>query len=284
MYKEYFSYIILIVGTLLVVSLISFVLRKSINFFIKKNSQDLHADPTNFIFLKNSISFILYSIGTFWIIHKIPYFKSLGAALFASAGILAAVLGFASQKAVANIIGGIFVLIFKPFRVGDIIETSGNHRGVIEEITLRHTVVRDVQHRRIIIPNSVISEDTIINSSIIDKKIRRQIDIGVAYDCDLDLASSILRDIIISHPNFIDTRDEQMKSEGRDAVPVNVVALGDFSITLRTFVWTQDTESAIQLHWDTLKRIKEEYAQHGIEIPYPYRTVVLKKDSKTDAH
>ena len=125
----YFDYGFLAAGTLIAAWIISFVLRKTIDFFIKRNSKQLYVDPTNFIFLKNSISFIVFSIGIFWVFTKIPYFKSLGTALFASAGVLAAIIGFASQKAFANIIGGIFILIFKPFRVGDSIEVVSGHMG-----------------------------------------------------------------------------------------------------------------------------------------------------------
>ena len=102
----------LILLTFVIVWLTAFVIRKVLDVFIRKRSSQMRVDPTNFKFLKNSISFICFSIGLFFIFTKIPYFKTLGTALFASAGILAAILGFASQKAVANIIGGVFILIF----------------------------------------------------------------------------------------------------------------------------------------------------------------------------
>ena len=101
--------------------------------------------------------------------------KSLGTALFAGAGILAVIVGFASQKAFANIISGIFILISKPFKMSDIIEFTDGKKGVVEEITLRHTIIKDYENRRIIIPNSIISEETIINSNIQDEKIRKHI-------------------------------------------------------------------------------------------------------------
>lgn len=272
----YLDYGFLAAGTLVAAWIISFVLRKTIDFFIKRNSKQLYVDPTNFIFLKNSISFIVFSIGIFWVFTKIPYFKSLGTALFASAGVLAAIIGFASQKAFANIIGGIFILIFKPFRVGDSIEVVSGHMGVVEEITLRHTVIKDYEFRRIVIPNSIISEDTLINSSIKDERIRKHIDIGIAYDADLELAERIIREEIQRHPNYIDGRSAKEKESGEPSVPVKVISLGDFSVLLRAFVWTKDFDTSVELERDVLRSVKLAFDERGIEIPFPYRTIVFK--------
>jgi len=277
--NKYLEYSILIVVSFSVAWFIAKFLRRAFDFFIKRSSKQLHADPTNFIFLKNSISFICYGIALIWVFTKIPYFKNLGTALFASAGVLAAFVGLASQKAFSNIIGGIFILIFKPFRVGDNIEISGRI-GTVEEITLRHTVIKDYQFRRVVIPNSIMSEDTIINSSITDKKIRKHIDIGIGYDADIEKAEKLIRTIIEAHPNFIDIRTEQEKAEGEVALLIKVISLGDFSVTLRAFAWTANFDSANHLSWDVLRSIKMAFDKHNIEIPYPYRTIVLKDQIK----
>ncbi len=94
--------------------------------------------------------------------------QTISTGIFASAGIFAAIIGFASQQAFSNIVGGIFIVIFKPFRVGDFIQV-GTNIGNVEDITLRHTVIKDLQNKRIIIPNSVISTETIVNNHIEEK-------------------------------------------------------------------------------------------------------------------
>lgn len=276
MKSQYFEYVLLAIGTILIAWIISFILRKTIGFFIKKNSNQLYVDPTNFIFLKNSVSFIVFSFAIFWIFTKIPYFKLLGTTILASAGVFAAVIGLASQKAFANIIGGIFILIFKPFRVGDAIEVIDNQKGVVEEITLRHTVIKDYEFRRIVIPNSIINEVTLINSSITDKKIRKHIDIGISYDSNIDLAESIIREEIQNHPHFIDGRTTNEIEDNQPTVPVKVISLGEFSITLRAFVWTKDFDTSVDLERDILKSVKLSFDKNGIEIPFPYRTIVFK--------
>ncbi len=278
MSSSFLEYGILIVSTLAVVWLVTFLTRKAITLYIKKNSNQLHVDPTNFIFLKNSVNFVCFSLGIFWIFSKIPYFNSLGTALFASAGVMAAVVGFASQKAFSNIIAGIFILIFKPFRVGDAIEVSNGRRGIVEEITLRHTVIRDYEHRRLVIPNNVMSDDTIVNSCFGDKKIRKFIEIGIAYDADMDQAETIIRKEIENHPLCIDNRTDEEKKNQVPIVPIKLISLGDFSITLRAFAWAKDYDTSLLLQWDVLKSIKKAFDKEGIEIPYPYRTLVFKND------
>lgn len=94
----------------------------------------------------------------------------MGATLFAGAGIFAAIIALASQQALSNIISGIFIVISKPFRVGDYIELSILHRGTVEDITLRHTVIRDIQNNRIIVPNSKINSETIVNYHLNDER------------------------------------------------------------------------------------------------------------------
>jgi small-conductance mechanosensitive channel len=203
------EHILFAITALIIVTVISFIVRKLLTAMIEKNSKLIGSNATRYVFLKNSITFILYSITIFWILHKIPYFNSLGSALFASAGILAAIIGFASQKAFSNIIGGIFILIFKPFRVGDVIEVSNSRKGYVEEITLRHCIIRDYENQRVIIPNSIISEETIINSSIEDEKIRKHVVFGISYDSDIDLAKKIIREHIKSTGSLQCCRKQQ---------------------------------------------------------------------------
>jgi len=275
-YQTYIEYPLLIVISFLVAWLVSSALRKAFDFFILKNSSEMKVDPTNFIFIKNSIRFICYSIAIFWIFTKIPYFKNLGTALFASAGVLAAVIGFASQKAFSNIISGIFILAFKPFRIGDSIGVGNDYRGIVEEITMRHTVIKDYEFRRIVIPNRVISDETIINSSITDEKIRKHIDLSVGYDTDLEKAEKIIREIVSSHPFHIDNRTKKEKSDGKPDVEIRVIELGDSGITLRAFVWAKDFVSSRELHWDVLKSVLEEFRKSNIEIPYPHQSILMK--------
>lgn len=273
----YLRYAILIFGTLFVAIIVSTIIRKLAQVAINKNSERLKVDSTNYSFLKNSLSFIIYSIALSFIFYKIPFFKSLGTALFAGAGVFAAILGFAAQKAFSNIVSGIFILIFKPFRVGDTIEFS-SRKGVVEEITLRHTAIKDYENRRIVVPNSIISEDIIINSDIIDELIRQIIEFNISYDADIDKAILIIQKEAEQHPLFIDHRTADAKKNNEPKVVVRVVDLAESSVKLKAYVWSFGNDNAFILKCDLLKSVKEEFDKNYIEIPFPHRTIVYKND------
>jgi len=276
--KEIFKYLLLTVITISIATVLSMVLRKMLSLFIRKYSSKLKADPTNFLFIKNSVSFLIFTAAVIFIFYKIPYLKSVGTALFASAGILAVIIGMASQKAFSNIFSGIFILIFKPFKISDIVEVKGAQKGVVEEITLRHTVIKDFENRRIIIPNSIIGEDTIINSSIQDEKINKHILFHISYDSNIDKAINIIREAAEKHPNIIDNRTDEEKQKNEPVVIVRVTALSEYSVELKAYVWAGNNAEAFALMCDLHKSVKERFEKEGVEIPYPYRTIVYKKD------
>ena len=105
--------------------------------------------------------FLIYTIGIIAIVYSIPSVNHIGKTLFAGAGIFSTILGFASQQAFSNIMGGIFLVLFKPFRIGDLIKVGTLNEGYVEDITLRHTVIKDFDNKRIVFPNSLISTETI---------------------------------------------------------------------------------------------------------------------------
>ena len=276
--KETTYYIILIAGTILIALILSIIFRKVVNLTVKKYSKIIKTDPTNFSFLKNAVPFVIFLTAAIFIFYKIPFLRSIGTALFAGAGVIAAIFAFASQKAFSNIISGVFILIFKPFRVGDIIELSNTNKGCVEEITLRHTIIRDYENRRIVVPNSFISDDIIINSNITDDNIRKFIEFGISYDSDVDKAIEIIKQEAEKHPYFIDIRTKEEIKNKVPAVVVRMISHGDFSINLRAYVWAKGNDNAFVINCDLLYIVKKRFDNEGIEIPFPYRTIVYKKD------
>jgi small conductance mechanosensitive channel len=276
--SDYLNYAVLILASLALAFITSYILRKLISIFNKRLSKKLNVDPTNLSFIKNSVSFVLYSGALIYIFFNIPALNSLGTALFASAGIAALVIGFAAQKAFSNIIAGIFILIFRPFSVGDTIEIGNKRKGIVEDITLRHITIKDFENRRIIIPNSIISDETIVNSSIIDEKIRQFIEFGISYDSDIDKATAIIEDEISKHQYFTDCRS---KDEIRKKIPpiiTRLISLDESSVTIRAYAWAENNDNAFIMKCDVLKSVKQRFDNEGIEIPYPHRTIVYKKE------
>ena len=254
--------------------LVSRLLRFLIGRFFKAAAQKLKVDPTRYNFFKNAVDFIVYLIAAIVIFRSIPAFRAVGTTLLTGAGVLAAIVGFASQSAFSNIISGFFLVIFKPFSVGDRVKIGQLYTGDVEDITLRHTVIKDFENRRIVIPNSVISNETIINSTLTDEKICVFLDIPVSFSTNLDRAMDIIQQESLKHPNCIDNRSPEELTKGEHAVMVRVMTYADFGIQLRGYVWASNPTNAFDLKCDVLKSIQDRFLKEHIEFGYPGRILI----------
>ena len=275
---SYLNYLLLSASILIFAFIVSRILRFFLTRFFKAASEIIHVDHTKYNFIKNAVSFIVFLTAFILIFYMIPGLRDYGVTLFAGAGVLAAIVGFASQSAFSNIIGGIFLVIFKPFRVDDLISV-GTNTGRVEDITLRHTVIRNFENRRIVIPNSIISNETIINSTIVEEKICQFFEIGISYDSDVDKAMEILREEAMRHPNTIDNRTEEDIEKNTPVVEVRVIGFGDSSVNLRAWIWTNSPTDGFLLKCDLNYTVKKRFDEEGIEIPFPYRTIVMKQNT-----
>lgn len=272
--------LLIIFGTLIVAAIFQSVFRR----IIKRKSHDLNNDPTNYKFLKHTLSALIYIVGFSWAVYSIPTLRVMATSMLAGAGILAVVVGFASQQALANVIAGVFIVIFKPFRINDRVQLKDNfYSGIVEDITLRHTVIRNFENRRIVIPNSLMSSEIIVNSDFGEDLICKFIDVGVSYDSDVALAKQVLMEEIMSHPNWLDRRSEEEKKDPEHApVTIKVVALAESSVNLRAWAWSGDTAAAFDMNCDVLEKIKTRFPAEGITIPYPQRTVHFNTPLQTE--
>lgn len=271
---NYITALAIMAMTILVATIFSRVFGR----FLRKSSHELINDPTKYQFLRYALTAVIYLVGFGMAIFSIPVLRTLASSMLAGAGILAVVLGFASQAALANVVAGTFIVIFKPFRLNDRITIKDTLSGVVEDITLRHTVIRNFENRRIIVPNSVMSNEILINADLIESKVCKWLHFDISYDSDIDLARKIMQEEVGAHPNLIDNRNPEEIEAGKPLVLVKVLSLGDFSVRLRAWAWAEDNGKAFELETDLLESIKKRFDREGIEIPFPYRTVVFKKD------
>ncbi len=235
------------------------------------------ADRTNYYFLRYVVIAMIYIIGFTLAIYAIPALRAIGTTLLAGAGVLALAVSFASQQALSNVVSGMFIVIFKPFKINDKVMIKSNDlEGVVEDITLRHTVIKNRQNNRIIIPNSVISNDIIVNADYSDGEICKYLDFGIGYESSIELARRIITEEAMKHPLTLDHRNEKQKASGQPIVPVRVMNLGESSVDLRAFIWVKNHASGLQLCSDLLESIKLRFDREGIELPYPHRSVILQ--------
>ncbi|MEO9804748.1 MAG: mechanosensitive ion channel family protein [Reichenbachiella sp.] len=270
--------IAIFIGIVLATILVAFLVSRFFKQLIRRSTEVLKNDPTSYLFLGHSVKAIIYIVGFSLAIYMMPGLRVLANSLLAGAGVLALAVGFASQQALSNIISGIFIVIFKPYRINDRLK-MGEKYGTVEDITLRHTVLRDLFNKRIIIPNSLISNEVIVNSDIGDDRICNRMEFGISYDSDIKKAKAIIKEEILNHPLHIDTRTKQEIELGEELAPVKVIGLGDSSVNLRGWAWAKDLSDAFNLECDLWESVKLRFDKEGIEIPFPHRTLVHKNSS-----
>ena len=277
---ELISIAIIVVSSYTIVSVGKYLIRR----YMEKtysDPTDKEIPTTSLNFFYNTFAFLVYTIAVMAIIYSIPSFRHIGKTLFAGAGIFAAILGFASQQAFSNIIGGVFLVLFKPFRVGDLIRVGQINEGYVEDITLRHTVIKDFANKRIVIPNALISTETIHNATIKDPRIMNRIPFGISYDSNVNLAIEIIKKNAEKHRYHRDYRSIQEIEDNHPVVDVRVISWDESSITLRAYIWTDSQQDGFLLKTDLYKSVKEDFEKNGIEIPFPHRTLVYKNHEQT---
>ena len=144
-------------------------------------------DETMQLMIRRLVSATIYVIGLMLIIYQIPQLRSLVTAILAGAGIAGLAIGFAAKDSLSNFTSSIFIAVFQPFRVGDSVDFRGEY-GQVEDLTLRHTVIRTTDNKRIIVPNSIMSMEPIINWSIREPEITWMVDFDLEKASDIDRA------------------------------------------------------------------------------------------------
>lgn len=272
-FRTFSMIVIILIITVLIATIFKWVLKR----YVKKSLLDHHKDLTGYLFINHIVTAVIYIIGIAVALVQIPELKLMGHSLLAGAGVLSLIAGLASQQALSNIMSGILIVIFKPFRINDKITIRGTFTGTVEDINLRQVVIRDFENNRIVIPNSVISSDLIVNAHIGEEKNCRMIDIGIGYSSNVERALEIMKEEVANHSLHIDGRSQEDIDNNVPLVIARVTALGDSSVNLRVWAWAKDSSDGYVMMCDLLKSIKKRFETEGIEIPFPQRTVTLKK-------
>ncbi|WP_317193669.1 mechanosensitive ion channel family protein [Marivirga atlantica] len=239
--------------------------------------QTKHIDPTSYVFATKLITAIIFIIGISFALIQIPEMKTLGHSLLAGAGILSLVAGLASQQALSNIMSGFLIVIFKPFKINDRITFNQTYTGTVEEINLRQVVLRDFENNRIVVPNSVISSNVIVNTNLNDTRVCKMIEIGIGYNSDIGRALKIMEEEVIKHPLHVDNRTAEDLENDVPEVISRVIALGNSSVTLKVWAYSDNASNGFVMYCDLLRSIKERFDKENIEIPYNYQNVIIRE-------
>jgi small conductance mechanosensitive channel len=184
---------------------------------------------------------------------------------FAILGAAGLAIGLALQGSLSNFAGGVLILLFKPFQVGDVIIGMG-HKGTVQRIDILYTHLFTFDNKEVVIPNGNLANADVIN---ITSQLSRRVDInvGVAYSSDLKKVRKVVLGIL--------AKDSRVHSEPEPVVLLN--NFGDSSLDLVIRAWT-DTDCFWEVYHETLEKIKEAFDKEQIEIPFPQRVVYHKNE------
>lgn len=176
-------------------------------------------------------------------------------------------IGMALSGTLQNFAGGVMILLFKPFKIGDFIE-AGGHSGVVKEIHIFNTLLLSGDRKIIIIPNSDISNASMTNYST-EKKRRIDLQVWVSYSDDIDLVKATLKEI----------SDNESRVSHKEGITIAVAELWDNAVifNFRVFVKSADYWG---VRWDLLETIKKTFDAKGISFPFPQRDVHLYNETK----
>ena len=215
------------------------------------------ADPTLGSFVSSLASVIfklmlLIAVASMVGIETTSFVAVLGAAGLA--------VGLALQGSLSNFAGGVLILLFKPFKVGDLIDAQG-HIGVVKEIQIFNTILTTADNRIVIIPNGALSNSSMVNINQLDTR-RVDFVFGIGYSDDIDKAKGIIEGLI--------TSDSRVLKDPKHLIAISELADSSVNFTVR--VWTK-TEDYWAVYFTMFEAVKKAFDEQGVSIPFPQQDV-----------
>ena len=237
------------------------IIKQIMKVFKKLLSKNKNIDTTLEKFLSNLVRTSLLVFVIIAILGQLGIDTASFAAIIAAAGLA---IGLALQGSLSNFAGGVLIMLFKPFKIGDLIEAQGE-LGIVKEIQIFTTQLTTPDNKLVIMPNGVLSNGSIKNYTELGM-IRVDLTIGVSYDADIRQTKEVLMKAMTSQSNVL-----------KDPAPtVNMGELADSSVNYEVRPWATP-ENYWDVYFQTVENCKVELDKAGIEIPYPHAVEIEKK-------
>ena len=254
-----FAVIVFLVGARLIK-----LLRK----FIRRSMERAGADVGLMQFLDSLLKVIFYFVLIMLIASGFGVDTTSVMALVGSAGLT---IGLAFQGSLSNFAGGVLLLLIKPFKVGDyIIYVADNLEGTVTEVQMFYTTLLTADNRRVVIPNGVLSNNSLVNVTAQDKR-RLDIDVDIGYDSDLKLAKELCEKLLNQEEKILDDQEHI----------VVVDSLADSAVMLKLRFWVRP-EDYWATKWRMTEKVKILFDENGIEIPFNQVDVNIKSAGASD--
>ncbi|MED5524584.1 MAG: mechanosensitive ion channel domain-containing protein [Pseudomonadota bacterium] len=243
----------------IIVLLVGLWLINSFAKVVDKGMEARKVEPTLRHFLKSLVSIIFKILLMISVASLIGIATTSFVAVIGAAGLA---IGLALQGSLANFAGGVLILFFRPFKVGDFIQTN-SYSGTVKEIQIFNTIMTTPDNKRVIIPNGKVSNDSLINFS---SEPTRRVDFvfGVSYGANIDLVKETLKGILDA--------DERIHKEPAPMVVLSELADSSVNFTVRAWV---DAGNYWPVFFETMETVKKTFDTKGIEIPFPQRDVYI---------
>lgn len=243
----------------IVLLVVGFWLIRHVMRLVSKSKGFNKIDPGARSFIRSFTSIVLKLLVVISAAHTLGVPLTSVVALLASAGLA---IGLALQGALGNLAGGLMILIFKPFRVGDVIDTKDG-MGIVLEINIFYTILKTFDNRRITMPNGNLTNAAITNFSVESKR-RVDMKFSTGYDADIDQVRQIILNIVTSH-ELVDQDPEPF---------CRLESHGDNALIFVLRVWCNASDYWT-IYFDVLETVKRTFDANGISIPYPQLDVHL---------
>jgi small conductance mechanosensitive channel len=226
---------------------------------VKASMERSKVDPTLIPFMASLVSWLLKILLFISVASMVGVATTSFVAVLGAAGLA---VGLALQGSLANFAGGVLVMIFKPYKVGDLIESQG-HLGVVKEVQIFNTILLSPQSKRIIIPNGATSNGSVVNYTV-EGKIRVDLTAGVSYDADIDQTKAVLMDVLVNNDKVL-----------KDPAPfIGLSEMADSSVNFAV-----RPHCLPEHYWDVYfsvnEAMKKALDKNAITIPFPQRDVHL---------
>jgi potassium-dependent mechanosensitive channel len=251
-----------IVGALVVLVTI-FIARSSSMLIERRLANRRHIDPGLRYTICRLVKYIVVTVGALVALKQAFALDLTSIAVIFTA--LSVGIGFGLQYIASDIASGFILLFERPIRIGDRI-TIGEDEGDVQSINLRTTVVTTNDRIAIIVPNSKLVSQRVINWSYGDPRARIAVPIGVAYDSDIELVTETLIEATRDMPNVLKEPEPR----------VQFLRFGDYSLDFRLLVWTNQPRRHVQMRSDINYRIARLFRERAIKIPYPTQEFLLR--------
>lgn len=217
------------------------------------------ADQTAVRFLGQLSRLSIYVVAILSYVYVIPVLRQLGGVWLTSVGVVSVIVGIAAQSTLGNLISGVSLLLYRPFRIGDrlqVMTPSGAESGVVEGLSLGYTTLQTDDKRSIVIPNSVMASQTCINISLKSPRAPAIVTVNLGYSANIDRARTILTELARAH------------SAGVETVSCRVSGWSDSGTTMVLTVGCADAANASEVKSDLLEAAKRRFDAEGIPIAH----------------